>query len=400
MPRPPSLPHPVVHLATDELHRGPWVYARQVGPPRGAAAPDGAIVEVRDASDRFLGHALHNGASDIRLRWLARGRRHDLDRPREFLLARLRAADRLRRAVLRLEETTDAYRVAHAEGDDLPGLVIDRLAGVLVCEHHSRGFHALRAEIAAALGELYPGLPVVHRVPPGARRTEGFDPPAEEDGAPPEVLITEHGLRFPVLPGREHKTGWFCDQRDNRRRIGALGRGRVVLDLCCNAGGFALQAARAGARRVTAVDLDEKVLARAAAAAAQNGLAVEFVHADAFDVLRDLRREPLARRPELVVLDPPKIAAGRRDLEAARAKYGDLNSLTLEALRPGGLLASFSCSGALDLAGFLGLVFGAARRAGREVKLLEVLGAGPDHPQRPDWPRSRYLKGALLAADA
>jgi 23S rRNA (cytosine1962-C5)-methyltransferase len=241
----------------------------------------------------------------------------------------------------------------------------------------------------------------VHRVPDGAQRSEGIaasdlPPPPSDSG---EQWIVEHGLRFPVQPAGGHKTGWFCDQRDNRLRIGALARGRSVLDLFCNTGGFALQAARAGARTVRAVDLDEKALERARRAGAENDLAVEWVHADAFDVLREVAAAPEAERPELVVCDPHKLIPSRAHVDAGKRKYLDLFALSLSATRPGGLLAAFSCSGALDLPGFLGLVFGAARRAERPVRLLSLLEAGPDHPQRPDWPRSRYLKGALLALD-
>jgi 23S rRNA (cytosine1962-C5)-methyltransferase len=382
---------PSVRLATDDVPRGPWIFARTVVPPRDVA--DGALVEVRDASDRFLGHALYNGASDIRLRWLSRGRRTDLDRPREFLLARLREADRLRRKVLRLPEVTDTYRVVHAEGDALPGLVVDRLASVLVCEHHARGFFELRREIEWALGELYPGLEVLHRVPPAAGRAEGFEPPADSPAR--EVVVAEHGLEFPVLAGGGHKTGWFCDQRDNRQLLAKLARGQRVLDVCCNAGGFALHAAQHGARSVRGVDLDEKVLARARAAAAAGGLAVDFVHGDAYDHLRELERA--SERPGVVIVDPHKLIAGRRDLEKGLSRYLDLNSLALRCVREGGLLATFSCSGALSAPAFAGMLFQAARRAGRSVQLLSRLGAGPDHPERPEFPRSRYLKGARVA---
>jgi 23S rRNA (cytosine1962-C5)-methyltransferase len=388
-----------VRLASDEIARGPWVYGRQVEPAEGVE--DGALVAVEDASGRFVGHALYNSASDIRLRWLARGRKNALDRPADFLGARLRAADELRRRVLRLEEVTDAYRVAHAEGDDLPGLVVDRLGSVLVCEYHALGFLRLRAEVERALMALYPGSSLVARVPEGAQRSERMDPrwlpsdPPERE----ENWIQEHGLAFPVQPAGGHKTGWFCDQRDNRVRLGALARGRSVLDLFCNTGGFALQAARAGARSVRAVDLDEKALARALAAARRNALEVEFVHADAFDVLRALAAGKESERPELVICDPHKLIPSRAQLEAGRKKYLDLFTLALAATRPGGLLAAFSCSGALELEAFLGLLFLSARRAERALRLLAILEAGPDHPQRPDWPRSRYLKGALLALD-
>jgi len=185
----PSAPdRPVVRLASDELMRGPWVYGRQVEPA--PEVEDGALVEVHDASRRFVGHALYNGASDIRLRWLSRGRKNALDRPGEFLATRLKAADELRRRTLRLEEVSDAYRVCHAEGDDLPGLIVDRLNDLVVCELHSLGFVRLLSEVEGALERLYPGLARVARVPDAAARSEGMDerdrPP---DGAPRETWI-------------------------------------------------------------------------------------------------------------------------------------------------------------------------------------------------------------------
>ena len=166
---------------------------------------------------------------------------------------------------------------------------------------------------------------------------------------------------------------------------------------CAAAGGFSIPAALGGAQKVGAADLDEEPLERARAAAAENGADVTFHHADAFNVLRDI--VGARRRPDLVILDPHKLAKGKRDLEAAKVKYRDLNALGIQATAPGGLVATYSCSGALDLPSFAGVVFQAARRAERSVRLLETLGAGPEHPQRPDFGRSRYLKGLLLAVD-
>ena len=385
---------PVVRLLTDEIPKGPWVFGRQVEPRDPPS--DGSLVEVHDRSGRFFGHGFYNGASDIRVRILARGKKSELRNPREFLLRRLSAADRIRKRVLRLPDVADAYRVAHAEGDDLPGLVVDRLGDCLVCEHHALGFWNLREDVAAALAELYPGFPVVHRVPKTAAKSEGFEP-GEATLDLGERWIREHGLAFPVHPGHGHKTGWFCDQRENRITVAALAKGADVLDVCCNAGGFALHAARAGARRVTGIDLDEVVVARARAAAARNGLAAEFVHADAYDALRGAKSD--REKPGLVVVDPHKIVKTRAQLEAGLKRYSDLNTLALECVRPGGLVATFSCSGILDLASFLGMLFQAGRRTAREIRLLSTLGAGPDHPQKPDFSRSRYLKGALLAVD-
>jgi len=395
---------PQVRLRTDELPRGPWVYARQVAGGEPSGAEPGSLVEVADAAGRFVGHALWNPASDIRLRWLSRGRRSDLRQPGRFLEERLRAAHRLRVRTLLLEEVTDAYRVCHAEGDDLPGLVIDRLGDVLVCEYHALGFARLFAEVEVALASIYPGLRVLHRIPASAKAAEGMPqdlvPAGPDAGQGLPVRVREHGLDYPVLAGAGHKTGFFCDQRDNRRRVAELARGRDVLDLFCNLAGFGLHAARAGARRVRAVDLDEAALAGAARAAEWNDLELELVHDDAFDVLRAVGGAQGGPRPDLIVLDPKKLAMGKSDLERGLRAYGDLNALALSALAPGGLLATFSCSGAVDLPSFLGAVFGAARRAGVEVRLLELYGAAPDHPQRPDHPRSRYLKGALLSVDS
>lgn len=388
-----------VQVGLERLPQGPWIYARLMDERYGPSAEDGTIVEVIDGAGRFCGHGLYNSSSDIRVRMLSRGRRSDLDRPREFLRRRIASALRLRRRTLRLEEVTDTYRVVHAEGDDCSGLIVDKLGDALVCQYHALGFWNLRHEVEAILRELLPGHAVLHRFAKAARRGEGLDGEvelAEGDEAPPRY-VQEHGVRFLVHPGASHKTGWFCDQRDNRRKIAHLAKGRHLLDLCCHAGGFALPAALEGARSVTAVDLDEEPLERATQAARENRVEVTFRHADAFNVLRETVDSK--RRPGFVILDPHKLAKGKRDLEAAKVKYRDLNALGLAAVAPGGFVATFSCSGALDLASFAGLVFQAARRAERDVRLLETLGAGPDHPQRPDFGRSRYLKGLLLSVD-
>lgn len=384
-----------VSLDSDEdVATGPWIFARQVRDFL-ARPIDGSIVEVLDRSGRFLGHGLYNSASDIRIRMLSRGRRTDLDKPRQLLLKRLKSADDLRRKWLRLPDVTDAYRIAHAEGDDLPGLIVDRLAGVIVCEHHSLGFHRLREDVEWALKQLYPDATVVHRVPPNAARAEGFQPD-EDPRDPGEVEVVEHGIRHRVRPVGGHKTGFFCDQRDNRRLVASFASGRDVLDLCCNQGGFALAAKKHGAKRVRGVDLDEVVLERAEESARRNQLDVAFVHADAFPFLRYERTRPEGERAHLVVVDPHKLIAGRGAMEDGLRKYHDLNALALECVRPGGMVASFSCSGLLTEPAFIGMLFQSARRAGRSVRLLQQLGAAPDHPQRPDFARSRYLKGALL----
>lgn len=386
----------VVRMLGDRLPSGPWIFGRQVERIEGGGPRNGDLVEVQDGAGRFVGHGLFNGASDIRVRLLSRGRKSDLARVRPFLERKLAAADRLRRKRLRLPDHTDAYRIVHAEGDDLPGLIVDRLGDVLVCEHHSLGFWRLREDVAWCLSQLYPGAEILHRVPKPARNAENFEP-EEEPRDVGRVEIVEHGVKLVVRPAVGHKTGHFCDQRDNRLLVGRLCAGADVLDLCCNGGGFGLQAAKHGARRVRSVDLDEVVLELAQDAARRNDLAIEHIHADAFDVMRAVREG--SDRPDVVVLDPHKLITDRSRMELGLRKYGDMNALALEVVRPGGLVATFSCSGLVDLPAFIGMLFQAARRAEREIRLLSTLEAGPDHPQRPDFSRSRYLKGALLAVD-
>ena len=365
-----------VQVGLERLPQGPWIYARLMDERGSHGAEDGSIVEVIDGAGRFCGHGLYNSSSDIRVRMLSRGRRSDLDRPREFLRRRIAAALRLRRRTLRLEEVTDAFRVVHAEGDDLSGLIVDKLGDALVCQYHSLGFWGLQEDVEAILRELLPATSCSTGSPgrPAAARARPGSGPVGGRQADPRY-VQEHGVRFLVHPGASHKTGWFCDQRDNRRHLAALARGRHVMDLCCHAGGFSIPAALAGARSVTAADLDEEPLGRAERAAAENAADVTFHHADAFDVLR--ATVDSKRRPGLLILDPHKLAKGKRDLEAAKVKYRDLNALGIAAAAPGGILATFSCSGALDLPAFAGVVFQAARRAEREVRLLETLGAGP-----------------------
>lgn len=395
-------PH-AVRLASDRPLSGPWVFGRDVARepgPRDGAEP-GDVLEVFDASDRYLGTGIWNPYSDLRVRFLSRGKRSDARDVRELLLRRLAAADRIRRKLLRLNEHSDTYRIAHAEGDDLPGLIVDKLGPVLVCEHHALGFWRLRSDVEWALGQLYPELPVVHRVPARAAKEEHFEEDPERllepAGGVGEVEILEHGLRFIARPAGGHKTGWFCDQRENRQFVAALAKGREVLDLCCNAGGFSIACARAGARRVVGVDLDEDAIELASRSAKLNGYDIQWRHADLFTVLRE--RIASGDRPELCVLDPHKLIVSRARMDEGLHRYGDMNTLALELVRPGGVLVTFSCSGALPLADFVGLVFRAARRAQRDVRLLTTLEAGPDHPQRPDFTRSRYLKGLVLAVD-
>jgi 23S rRNA (cytosine1962-C5)-methyltransferase len=237
----------------------------------------------------------------------------------------------------------------------------------------------------------YPDSELTLAVDARARELEGIDsipPPPPKQGE-----LTEWGVTFGVRPGAGHKTGFFCDQRDNRRLLATLVEGRRVLDLCCNTGGFTLVAGRHGApKEVVGFDLDEDVVRLARENARRNRLAVRFEQGDLFDVLRSTPRGAA----DVIVLDPPKWADSPGEVDLALRKYGDANRLAMAVLEPGGLLLTCSCSGSVSEERFLACLAGAAAAAGADAQILFLRGAGPDHPVALECPETRYLKAVLL----
>jgi len=325
--------------------------------------------------------ASFEGRSQIALRVLTRNPKEVIDDA--FVRERVRRAIRLRRETLGLDRRTNACRLVNAEGDALSGLIVDRYADRIVLKVRCLGMYRFAAEVVATVRESWPDVRALYRRDPEAERIEGFRVPEPTDDA--EVDIRVDGLEYRVDLRAGHKTGTFLDQRDNQRFAASMAKGRKVLDLFTYEGGFALSCARAGARRVVGVDLDERAVARAEANAKRNGLDVRFRHADAFEALRE--------RPEadFVLLDPPRWIATRSDEREGRQRYLDLNVLAVRALPPGGLLATASCSGRLSTEDFVGIVRRAAVDAGRRLSLLAVRGAPPDHPVATDFPEGRYL---------
>jgi 23S rRNA (cytosine1962-C5)-methyltransferase len=230
------------------------------------------------------------------------------------------------------------------------------------------------------------------------------------DQAPPAVTIQEYGTRFRVLFEGGHKTGFFCDQRENRRRLAGYCAGKSVLDLCCYTGGFAVQAKKLGnAADVTGVDLDEEPIRLARENAGLNQVRINFVTSDVFAYMRDMIRN--GRQYDVVVLDPPKLIRSRDEFDEGRRKHFDLNRLAMQLVRPGGLLLSCTCSGLLDEAEFFKLLRAAARQAGpigdsasegrprheaRSLQILEKAGAAPDHPVASNCPEGEYLRAVWM----
>jgi 23S rRNA (cytosine1962-C5)-methyltransferase len=419
----------------------PFLYRKRIA--RVEKARPGDLVAVYGPGNQLLGYGLYNPRSEIAVRMLFHGQ----DLPDDAAWQRrLDDAVRLRRDLLRLDRDSDAYRLVHAEADGLSGLVVDRLADVLSVEVYCLGMYQRAEAILARLAPLVrqalqpdsgpigvasevsaeastcvpcqagkPGVRAWHwliRPSPQFLSQEGCEPPAQASpGLPEQVTVTEYGTRFRVRFAEGHKTGFFCDQRENRRRLAEFCEGRSVLDLCCYTGGFAVQAKRLGkAEEVTGVDLDEEPLRLARENANLNQVRVRFVQADAFAYMRDMLAA--GRQYDVVVLDPPKLIRSRAELEEGTRKHFDLNRLAMRLVKPGGLMLSCCCSGLLKEDAFVGLLRSAAYQAGeliapatedsrerhaaRSLQVLARTGAAADHPVAGSVPETEYLKAVWM----
>jgi 23S rRNA (cytosine1962-C5)-methyltransferase len=376
--------------------RHPWIFSgaveRVAGNPR-----RGETVEVRDASGQTLARAAYSPDSQIRARvWtFAPGQEVDAAFFRQRLLQALALREGLPAA-----KHGNALRLVHAECDGLPGLVVDRYADVLVAQFLAAGVERWREPILDALAELTGCSAIYERSDAETRKLEGLEPRSgfvRGNRAASRCPIIEYGLNFKVDVEQGQKTGFFLDQRENRRQLRALAAGREVLDGFCYTGGFAINALAGGATRIVAVESSAPSLEVARENLAANALdasKVEFVQADAFAHLRALRDR--AAQFDLVVLDPPKFAPTAAQAKNAARAYKDINLLALKLLRPGGLLATFSCSGGVDASLFQSIVAGAALDAGVQAKIVARYSAAADHPVALEFPEGEYLKGLLI----
>lgn len=369
----------------------PFLFRRQLGDFDPYAKP-GDVVEVISTSGATQGFGLFNPKAEIAIRLLRTG----MNRPDDaWWTERLASAVDLRREILKLDSVSDAYRVIHAEADGLPGLVVDRFGDVLVAECFSLGMYQRAEAILTMLEPMCGTRYGVMRPGPQSQDHEGFTAvPTGSEGLPAKATIHEFKTQFRVDFAGGHKTGFYCDQRDNRKKLAEFCGGKSVLDLCCYTGGFSIQAMKLGqAAEVTGVELDESAAALARDNAKLNRLKLSIVQADAFAYMRDMLRN--GRKYDVVVLDPPKLIRSREELEEGRRKYYDFNRLAMQLVAPDGLLLTCSCSGLLDHAEFSKIVC-AAPEVGRRVQVLMKGGAAADHPIATNCPESEYLKTMWL----
>ncbi len=382
---------PVVEMKARRSGDHPWIYRRMLRP---ADLPPGSLVEVCDRAGQFVGRGIYNGNSEIAVRLLTTDERVPLDR--SFVAGAVARAVSLRRGRLRLDDTTNSYRLIHSEGDGLSGLVVDRYGEQIVIQLYSAGFFRMLPWVRDELGRHFPGARFHVRADHRSEKLEGVKMDGEPAGES-SVEIREGPCRFLADLRKGHKTGFFLDQRDNRTFAADLARRASVLDCFCYTGGFAITCAvRGECREIRAVDLDEKALAVAKENARLNGLAedrVEWIHGDVFDVLRELRAAK--RLFDMAILDPAKMAVSREEAHRALDAYTDMNKLAMGVLRPGGILVSCSCSGAVSEPDFLLALRCAAREASCNLQVFRVAGAAPDHPFSIHCPEGRYLKAVF-----
>ena len=378
------------------LRRHPWIFSGAVQEVD-AGCSAGETVDIRTSSGEWLARGSYSPASKLRCRVWTFNKDEAIDGA--FFQRRIQAALTLREK-LQVKRQSNAYRLIHGEADGIPGCVIDIYGDTAVCQFLCAGSDAHRKEIVAALKETLSLRGIYERSDTDARLRDALEPRCGRlDGEePPELFeLQENHVRYLVDIRNGHKTGFYLDQRENRRLLDSCSDGAEVLNCFCYTGGFGIRAALAGASHVTQVDLSQPALDLAERNAELNGIAPEkttFMKADVFAQLRKFR--DMGRQFDVVVLDPPKFAETPQQLEKASRGYKDINLLGAKLTRPGGTLFAFSCSGAMTPELFAKIVGDALRDAGREGIVNQILCQADDHPVSLDFPEGRYLTGLKL----
>ena len=384
---------PTIHVKPREGRRAragaPWLFSNEIEMPAKTLAP-GAVVNVIGDDGRVFGTGAFNAKSLIAVRLLDPAADVAIDAA--FLATKLKRALALRETFYR----APFYRLVNAEGDGLPGLTIDRFADTIVVQISTAGMEALLEPLLTALGETLHPAHIVLRADAPARALEGLDSYVRA-GEAGRITVEENGVRYFADVAAGQKTGWYYDQRDNRDFIASLSGGKSVLDAYCYSGGFALGAARAGAKEVAGLDSSAPALALAEDGAAANDLKANFVKTDVFE---ELERLWAAREKfDVVVADPPPFVKAKKDLEAGAKAYRKLARLAASVTAPAGLLLLASCSHNIAAERFAQECAAGIARAGRIARLIRQSGAPCDHPIHPMLPESAYLKALVYALD-
>ena len=377
------------------LNGHPWIFSGAVESISPEQPEPGSRCDVYSAEGEWLAAGYFNPESQITCRLVTR-REGEKWGP-ELLAQRLEQAVAFRERINPPE--TDCLRMVNAEGDGLPGVIVDRYGKGLVVELTTAGAEQVRKELAGWLKKKFKPSFIYENSTEPVRTQEGLGEVRQALHGDPgsRVKVTEYGHNFLVDPVEGQKTGFYLDQRENRRLAANwTAKGVRALNLFSYTGAFAVYLARAGASRVVSVDTSEKAIELAEENLAENGLSAKdhpLVRADAFEYLRQCDEEF-----DLIVIDPPPLARRSSHVRKASRAYKDINRLGFSRLAAGGLMFTFSCSGHVGKRLFQQVVFSAALEAGKEMRVLAHLGAGSDHPVSLYHPEGEYLKGFLLAA--
>ncbi|HWC62423.1 MAG TPA: class I SAM-dependent rRNA methyltransferase [Rhizomicrobium sp.] len=371
----------------------PWIFSNEIAMDAEAKAlPPGALVNVTGDDGQDFGTGYFNPKSLIAVRLLARETNAPIDAA--FFSSRLKHALSLREMLY----LKPFYRLVHAEGDNLPGLTIDRFGGVLVVQITTAGMENLLVPLKMALEEVLAPASIILRNDAPARSLEGLESYVRAGkGEMGRIAVEENGVRYFADLGQGQKTGWYYDQRENRAFIAGLAKNKSLLDAYSYTGGFGLLAAKAGAREVICLDSSAPALALAEESAAANHVSIRAVKADVFEEM-----ERLAARKEtfdIVVADPPPFVKSKKDLEPGAKAYRKLARLASTITGPNGMLLLASCSHNIPADRFAAECAAGILRAGRQASLIRAAGAGPDHPVHPLLPESAYLKALVYALD-
>lgn len=387
----------ILHKGKDkaawQLH--PWVFSGAINKVEGKVE-NGDLVSVHNIDDEFIAFGLYNNTSRVAVRLLEWNPANVVDE--QWWRLRVQKAVENRRHLL--DENNDSVRLIFAEADFVPGFIADKYADFISVQVHSAGVERIKPIIIDELVKLLPVKGIYERSDLKSREHEGL---ADVNGLlwgemPPEFVdIIENGIQYSVNIIDGQKSGFYCDQRENRLLTAQYTKGKRVLDCFCYSGGFTLNALRAGAASVTAVDSSALAIETLKNNIINNKFDVSKYNAVQADVNKYLRQ--LGEQQEkfdVIVLDPPKYAPSRSALEKASRAYKDLNRRGLMLLNSGGLLATFSCSGAMDIETFKQVLAWAALDAGKEIQFIRQFSQPEDHPVRASFSEGEYLKGLLV----
>jgi 23S rRNA (cytosine1962-C5)-methyltransferase len=395
------LPSVILKKSADSFikRKHPWIFSGAIEKVEGNPS-NGETVQIFTSGKILVGCGSFSPSSQIRVRVWSFNPEEKIDE--EFFKKKILIASGLREKLID-SAGTNAYRIINAESDGLPGLIVDRYSGFLVCQFLSAGAEFIKDTTVEILDDVLKPIGIFERSDIEVRTKEGLQPTQGllKGNVPDDLIeVRENSFKFLVDIKNGHKTGFYLDQRDNRKLVSEFAGGKSVLNCFSYTGGFSVYSLASGAKKLTQVETSSSALDLSVKNFELNGFnqsLVENINDDVFNVLRKFRDE--GRAFDLIVLDPPKFAESASHIQKAGRGYKDINLLAMKLLNPGGILFTFSCSGHISPEFFKKIVAGAALDSGRDVKIIKQLTQSADHPVPLNFPEGLYLKGLICFAD-